>query len=302
MSGVKRLNYHHLLYFYTVSKEGSVTAAAEALGVAQPTVSTQLQQFEQALGHPLFQRIGRGLELTVTGRIVQRYANDIFSIGDEMLDTLEGRPVSGRARLRVGVADVLPKIAVARVLEPLLVGEQAAHLICYEGKPVDLLAKLSVRELDLVLSDSPVGADQSIRAFNHLLGECSVTVFASQETSTAYRREFPQSLDGARFVLPTTNTVLRRMLDDWFARREIHPQVIAEIEDSALVKAFAQVTGALFAAPSLMADQVAALYGAVPVGEIQEIQARFYAISLERKVKHPVVRALLEASQKGIFS
>ena len=301
MNAMRKLNYHHLFYFYAIAKTGAITEAAEQLGVAQPTVSAQLRQFERDLGVQLFQRIGRGLELTETGRVIQRYANDIFSIGDEMINTLEGRPASGRPRLRVGVADVLPKMVVARVLEPLLVGPEAVHLLCYEGKPVDLLAKLAVHELDLVLSDAPVGTDQNIRAFSHLLGECSVTVFAPQESSEAYRREFPQALDAAPFVLPTDNTALRRMLDDWFSRQEIHPQVLAEIEDSALIKAFAQVRGTLFVAPTLMVDQVATLYGFAPVGEIQEIQSRFYAISLERKVKHPAVKALLEASQEDIF-
>lgn len=301
MEALKKLNFNHLLHFHAVAKAGTVTAAAVELGLAQPTVSAQLRQLERDLGCELFQRIGRGLELTETGRVVQRYVNDIFSIGEEMLQTLEGRPSTGRQRLRVGVADVLSKMAVARVLEPLLVGQEAVHLLCFEGKPVDLLAKLSVHELDLVLSDGPVGADQSIRAFNHLLGECSVTVFAPQESSEAYRREFPQALDGAPFVLPTGNTVLRRMLNDWFARQEIRPCIIAEIEDSALTKAFAQVRGALFAAPTLMSDQVASLYGAAPVGEIPAVQERFYAISLERKVRHPAVKTLLETSQEQIF-
>ncbi len=301
MEAVKKLNYHHLLYFYTVSKTGAVTAAAEVLGVAQPTISAQLRQLEQDLGHRLFRRVGRGLELTEAGRVVQRYANDIFSIGDEMLQTLDGRPAGGRPRLRVGIADVLPKMAVAHVLEPLLVGEEAVHLLCYEGKPSALLAKLSIHEIDLVLSDSPVGSDQSIRAFSHLLGECSVTVFAPEVESKDYRREFPQSLDGAPFVLPTNNTALRRMLDDWFAVHEIRPQIVAEIEDSALVKAFARVRGALFASPTLIGDKAAVLYGAVPVGEIPDVQERFYAISLERKVRHPAVKALLEASYGGIF-
>lgn len=302
MVAVRNINYRHLLYFHTVAKEGGVTAAAEVLGVAQPTVSAQLRQLEQDLGCELLQRVGRGLELTETGRVVQRYANDIFSIGSEMLQALDGRPTDGRPRLTVGIADVLPKLAVARVLEPLLVGDEAVHLVCYEGKPADLLAKLSVHELDLVLADAPVGSDQSIRAYSHLVGECSVTVFAAEEQAKAYRREFPQSLDGAPFVLPTSNTMLRRMLDDWFTLQDIHPQVLAEIEDSALVKSFSQVRGTLFAAPTLMQDQAAVMYGASPVGEIPEIRERFYAISLERKVRHPAVKALIEANQEGIFS
>ncbi len=298
---MRKLNYHHLLYFHAVAKTGAVTEAADELGVAQPTVSAQLRQFERDLGHQLVRRVGRGLELTQTGRVVYRYANDIFSIGNEMLQTLEGRPADGRQRLRVGVADVLPKMAVAQVLEPFLAAETAVHLLCYEGKPADLLAKLSVHELDLVLSDSAVGPDQNIRAFNHLIGECTATVFAPASSADHYRREFPQALDGAPFVLPTENTALRRMLDYWFARNEIQPHILAEIEDSALVKAFAQARGALFASPTVVRDHVAALYGAEAIGEIAEIKERFYAISLERQVKHPAVKALLESAQNGLF-
>lgn len=295
------INYRHLLYFYAVVKAGGVTAAADELGLAQPTISAQLRQFERDLGYQLFRRAGRGLEVTEAGRIVQRYANDIFSIGNEMVQTLKGRPVAGRSRLCIGIADALPKMAVALVLEPLLAGE-SVHLLCYEGKPADLLARLAVHQLDLVLSDAPVSREQNIRAFSHLLGECSVTVFAPRRKAEAYRGEFPQSLDGAPFLLPTDNTALRRMLDSWFAVQEIQPQIVAEIEDSALVKAIAPVANALFAAPTLMRDQVTAFHDAAPIGEIHEIRERFYAISLERKVKHPAVKALLEANQEGVFS
>lgn len=298
---MNNINYRHLLYFYAVVKAGGVTAAADQLGLAQPTISAQLRTFERDLGYQLFRRAGRSLEVTEAGRIVQRYANDIFSIGDEMVQTLKGRPVAGRSRLCVGIADALPKMAVALVLEPLLTGE-SVHLLCYEGKPADLLARLAVHQLDLVLSDAPAGREQNIRAFSHLLGECSVTVFAPRRNAEAYRREFPQSLDSAPFLLPTDNTELRRVLDAWFALHEIQPQVVAEIEDSALVKAIAPVANALFAAPTLMRDQVNAFHDAVPIGEIDEIRERFYAISLERKVKHPAVKALLEANQADVFS
>ena len=281
----RRLNYHHLLYFHTVARTGAITEAAEELGLAQPTVSAQLRQFERNLGHQLLKRAGRGLELTETGRVVHRYANDIFALGDEMVQVLDGRPADGRPRLRVGIADVLPKMAVARVLEPLQSGQEAVHLLCYEGKPGELLSKLSVHELDIVLSDSPVGPDQNIRAFNHLLGECSLTIFAPRGSAAQYRREFPQALDGARFVAPTENTSMRRMLDYWFARQDIQPLIIAEIEDSALVKAFAQQQGGLFAAPTLVRDQVAALYEADPVGEIR----RFKSASTPSRSSEPSV-------------
>lgn len=295
------LNYHHLLYFWTVARTGSVTAAAEELGLAQPTISAQLRSLEESLGQKLFERIGRRLELTDTGRTVYRYANEIFSLGREMIQTLDGRPADQRERLRVGVADVLPKMVVSRLLAPLLSSAEDVHLICYEGKPAELLARLSIHELDLVLSDAPVGAEFNIRAFNHELGECGVTVFAPKKQAKKFRKNFPQSLDGAPFVMPTENTALRRMLDYWFARNDIHPHVLAEFEDSALMKAFTQLEFALFAAPSAVKDPIADLYGMEEIGIAKDLRERFYAISLERKVRNPAVIRLVETAHQRLF-
>ena len=295
------LNYHHLFYFWTVARTGGVTAASEEIGLAQPTISAQIRSLEDALGHRLFDRIGRRLELTETGRTVYRYANDIFSLGRELKETLNGAAADRRERLRVGVADVLPKIVAAHVLKPLLLGDEQIHLVCYEGKPAELLGRLTSHELDLVLSDAAVGAEANIRAFNHELGECGVSVFAPKKDARRYRKNFPASLDGAPLVMPTDNTSLRRMLDYWFARQQIRPHILAEFEDSALLKAFAQSTGAVFAAPSLVKESIAKLYGVAEVGAPEGMRERFFAISLERKVRNPAVVKLLEAAHERIF-
>ena len=194
---MKWLNYHHLLYFWTVARTGAVTAAAAELGLAQPTVSAQIRTLEAQLDRKLFRQVGRNLELTEAGRVVFRYADDIFSLGAELLDTLEGRPTGGRPRLRVGVADVLPKTAVTRVLLPAAGGEEPAHLVCLEGKPAELLAKLALNELDLVLSDAPVGAESSIRAYNHMLGESPVALFGAGENGAA-KLDHEAAVEGAR--------------------------------------------------------------------------------------------------------
>lgn len=295
------LNYHHLLYFWTVARTGSVTAAADELGLAQPTISAQLRSLEESLGKKLFERIGRRLELTDTGRTVFRYANDIFSLGREMIQTLNGNPGDKRERLRVGVADVLPKVVVSRLLAPLLSTTEDVRLICFEGKPAELLARLSVHELDLVLSDAPVGAEFNIRAFNHELGECGVTLFAPKKQAKKFRDGFPGSLDGAPFVMPTENTALRRMLDYWFARNEIRPHILAEFEDSALMKAFTQLEFALFAAPAVVKDSIANLYGMEEIGVAEDLKERFYAISLERKIRNPAVLKLVESAHHRFF-
>ena len=295
------LNYHHLFYFWTVARTGGVTAASAEIGLAQPTISAQIRSLEEAIGHRLFDRIGRRLEMTETGRTVYRYADDIFSLGKELRDTLDGGVADRREKLRVGVADVLPKMVATRVLTPLLSGDDETHLICYEGKPVELLARLSSHELDLVLSDAPVGAEANIRAFNHELGECGVSVFAPKRSARRYSKDFPASLDGAPFVAPTDNTSLRRMLDYWFARQRIRPHILAEFEDSALLKAFSQSTNAVFAAPSLVKQSISNLYGVAEVGQPEGVRERFFAISLERKVRNPAVAKLLEAAHERIF-
>ncbi len=293
---MRKLNYHHLYYFWAFAQEGSVTAACERLGVAQPTVSAQLRALERSVGQPLLEHVGRNLELTEAGRVVYRYANDIFALGDELLSTLDGRPSGSRQRVRVGVADVLPKLVVSRLLEPLVRCEEPVHMICFEGKPSELLAKLSVHELDLVLSDSPITPEIRVRAFNHMLGECGVAFFAPTARAARYEAEFPQSIDDAPLLAPTDNTAMRRELEYWFSTQGIKPQIVAEFEDSALLKSFAPRTETLFVAPSIIADQIQEAYRVKCIGRVDSIRERFYAISLERKVKHPAVAALLESA------
>jgi LysR family transcriptional activator of nhaA len=239
--------------------------------------------------------------LTDTGVIVYRYANDIFSLGEEMMDTIEGRPTGAPVHLRVGVADVLPTLLVYRFLEPALRSPEPVRVICYEGKPTPLLGQLSVHELDLVLSDAPMGPEMRLRAFNHLLGECGVSVFAPRGLTRRYRKGFPQSIDGAPFLMPTNNTSLRRLLDHWFAEEGLHPQVVGEFEGGALLKVFGQEGLGLFAAPSVIREHVEKNYAVREIGRLESVRERFYAISLERQVKHPGVAAVLEGAHRDIF-
>jgi LysR family transcriptional activator of nhaA len=213
------LNYHHLLYFWVVAKEGTIAAACKELNLAQPTISAQLRSLERSLGEKLFTRVGRNLALTETGRVVYRYADEIFSLGRDLLDTVQGRPTDRPLRFNVGVADVLPKLVAYRLLEPALHLPEQVQLVCHDGSPPELLTRLAVYELDLVLSDSPIGPDVKVRAFNHLLGECGVSIFGTKDLATKYRRRFPKSLDGAPFIVPTANTALRRAIEHVGVRR-----------------------------------------------------------------------------------
>ena len=296
------LNYHHLLYFWAVAREGTIAAACARLHVAQPTISAQLRKLETALGHKLFERRGRNLVLTETGRVAYRHADEIFSIGQDLMDTLRGRPTGSPLRFQIGIADVVPKLMTHRLLGPALKLEERVQIVCYEGKPSELLSRLAVHELDVVISDTPVSAETSIRAFNHLLGECTVSFFVRSEDAARYRRGFPQTLDEAPMLLPTANTMVRRALDQWFSAKGLHPLIVGEFEDSALLKVFGQQGAGLFPAPTAIAKEIQKQYGVRAIGEVNSVHERFYAISMERRVKHPAVVAVSQVAKGRIFS
>lgn len=296
------LNYHHLYYFWVVAKEGSVTAASQSLRLSQSTVSEQIRALERSLGCKLFQRAGRRLALTDAGRLVLRHADEIFSRGRELMGVLRGSvAATQRLRLNVGVTDVVPKFLAYRLLEPALRAGEPVSLVCHEGKHLDLLARLSIYELDIILTDSPIGPQAKVKAFNHLLGESGVSVFAARELAEQYRHEFPDSLSGAPFLLPTSNTSLRRSLDAWFAEHDIIPNIVAEFEDSALINIFGRAGHGLFVFPSVGEPELRKEYGVKSLGELEGIRERYYAISTERKVKHPAVLAITEHAQRVVF-
>lgn len=295
------LNYHHLFYFWTMARQGSLARASAELRLAQSTISGQIRALEDSLGEKLFARRGRRLVLTEMGRVVFRYAEEIFSLGRELRDAVKGRPVGRPQSLMVGVADVVPKLVARRLLEPALKLPEPVRLICREDKPERLFAELAVHNLDIVLSDAPIDPSIRIRAFNHLLGECGIVFFGTAKLAAAHRRNFPESLDGAPVILPTENTTLRRSLDQWFAARGIRPRVVGEFEDSALLKVFGQVGMGLFPASSIIADEVQRQYQVRPVGRLDEVRERFYAISVERKLKHPAVIAISEEARQKLF-
>jgi LysR family transcriptional activator of nhaA len=296
------LNYHHLLYFWTAAREGSVTRASRVLRLAQPTVSAQIRTLETSLGEQLFQRAGRGLALTDAGRLVFEYADSIFSLGRDLLGMIRGGPGGRRARLRVGVADVLPKLVAYRLLKPALALPQGVHLVCHEGKPQRLLAELSLHNLDLVLTDSPAPPAARVRAFHHLLGECGVSLYASRALAAKYRSRFPQSLRGAPFLLPLEGSSLRRGLDAWLESNGIVPAATGEFEDSALIKVFAEAGAGIFAAPSIIRRELRQRYGVVSLGPVRGLTERYYAISVERRLKHPAVLAITEGARDKLFS
>ncbi|MGE5361368.1 MAG: transcriptional activator NhaR [Bacteroidales bacterium] len=284
-----------------MAKEGGVTRASEQLRLAQPTISAQLRALEDALGEPLFVRSGRRLELTDTGRMAYRYADEIFSLGREFLDAVRDRPTGRPLRFSVGVVDVMSKLLAFRLLRPALALGQPVQLSCREDRPDRLLAELAMHSLDLVLSDAPTPPGSSVRAFNHLLGESEVSVFAPRQLAASYRRRFPASLDGAPFLVPTEQASLRRSLMQWFDAHAIRPRIIAEFDDAALLQTFARAGHGLFAAPTVVAAELGRAGDVRPVGTIADLRERFYAISVERRLKHPAVVAICSQARGDLL-
>jgi LysR family transcriptional regulator, transcriptional activator of nhaA len=296
------LNYHHLFYFWTVVKAGSIHRAGAELRVSPPAISSQLKLLEEQLGEKLLARSGRRLVLTETGRTVFSYAEDIFTLGRELLDVVKNRPIGRPLRLDVGVVDVMPKVVVQALLEPALRIRETVRIVCREASSDQLLTRLATHELDVVLSDSPVDPTLKIRAYSHLLGESGVIFVAGTKLATRYQRGFPQSLDGAPMFLPTDNTALRRNLDFWFASKRIRPSVLAEFEDYALLRAFGESGTGVFPMPSAVQRQIQKQKGVRAVGATNEVRTQFYAISAERKLQHPAVLAIRDAAKSELFT
>lgn len=296
------LNYRHLYYFWAAAREGGVTAAAEKLHVSQSSMSTQIKKLERALGHELFDRSGRSMSLTAEGRLVLEYADDIFRLGRELRGTVQ-RSLAGRPlELRVGLADSIPKLVAIHLLEPAFGLPDPVRLHVREDRTDRLLSELATHDLDLVLSDMPIPANVSVQAFNHLLGESTVEIFASPPLAARLRHDFPESLSGAPFILPAEGYTLRRSLDEWFGERDFVPMIVAEVQDSALIKAFGEDGIGAFAAPSIVGDEIVQRYSVERVGCATGVTERFYAITAERRLKHPAVVAISEDSKRQLFA
>lgn len=296
------LNYHHLHYFWVVAREGSIVRACEVLHLSQPTISSQLQQLERSLGGELFERKGRGLALTDLGRTIQHYADEIFTLGNELAEVARGRPTGRPHRLAVGVSDALAKLMVYRLLLPAMRLPEPVKLICREGHLDDLLKGLVAFELDVILSDAPLGAGVPVKAFSHLLGECGMTIFGTAKLQRAYQKRFPESLTGAPLLLPGPQSLPRRVLDQWLEDHQIHPVIAGEFQDTALMKVFGQEGIGMFPGPAAIEAEVCRQYSVKVVGRIEQVRERYYAISVERRLKHPAVLAISSAARLQLFS
>jgi LysR family transcriptional activator of nhaA len=297
---MRHLNYNHLLYFWTVAREGSIAKASQTLHLTPQTISGQLKLLDESVGEPLFQRVGRGLVMTETGHMLYQYADEIFTLGAELASRVKTGRVIVPAVLAVGVVSSIPKLVTSRILQPVLKSEIAIRLVCREGGLESLLGELAVHQLDLVLSDRPIPSGLSVKAFSHALGSSEIALFAQRGSARQYEKNFPQSLDKAPILLPTLDNPIRRALDDWFDQQSISPTLVAEFEDSALMKAFGEAGNGIFPSPVAITGEVEQMYRCRRIGSSIPVEEKYYAISPERKLKHPAVLKIIENARSEL--
>lgn len=296
------VNFKHLHYFWAVAKEGGIARASERLSITPQTISGQLTLLENQLGVSLFSRIGRRLEITETGRLVLSYADEIFSLGGELEELIQQLPASLPQALRVGVADVVPKSIAHKILATALKMKDPVRIVCRESSLDSLLAELTVHRLDLVLADRPIPSTVSTRGYSHKLGECGVSFFSTKKIAKQLKGDFPQCIDNAPILLPSSGNQLRSAIDRWLDKYRLYPHIVGEFDDSALMKVFGQEGAGIFIAPSVIESEVESQYGAMCIGSIEEVKESFYAISVERKILHPVVVDIMKAARESLFT
>ncbi|WP_249675772.1 transcriptional activator NhaR [Pseudomonas abieticivorans] len=296
------LNYRQLHYFWVVARTGSIVRASEQLNLTPQTISGQITLLEQTFGTELFRRAGRQLELTEMGRQALPYAEQMFQLGDELEAMLRAQPDTQQIALRVGVADVVPKSIVYRLVAPSMELPTPVRITCREDKLERLLADLAIQRLDLVISDSPMPPHLDIKGYSQKLGECGISFFATRALIQQHGSDFPQCLQGAPLLIPGPETVVRSRLLRWFGDLQIHPRIVGEFDDSALMQAFGQSGSGVFIAPSVIAEEVCKQYNVHLIGQTDAVAESFYAISVERKVSHPGILAITEGARRELFT
>jgi LysR family transcriptional regulator, transcriptional activator of nhaA len=296
------LNYQHLFYFWHVARNGSVTGASQVLRLAQPTISAQIKSFEEVLGEDLFERDGRNLKMTEAGKIAFSYAEKIFSLGQEFLDVLDGKFETKAKEIKIGISDVVPKSLAYKLIEPAFDPKWTANVFCYEDKTERLLAELSIGEIDLVLADRPIPLNVKVKAFNHFIGESSVSLLATTKMAKLYKKNFPASLTNAPLLLPTSETAVRFEIDQWLERKGITPHCVGSFQDRALMKLAAREGKGILPIPTVVQADVCREFNLTLVGEITEVKEHLYLISIDKRIKNPIVFQICAEAQKTIYS
>jgi LysR family transcriptional activator of nhaA len=299
------MNFKHLHYFWVAAKAGGIVKGGEQLHTTPQTLSGQIKLLEARLGRALFRKSGRKLELTDEGRLALRYADEIFALGGELEAALRQRDRAGGAPLvqdfRVGIEDAVAKNVAYRLLQPALDLAQPVRLICTEGRFDDLMAQLALNRMDLVIADEPITRKLSVKAYNHALGGSPMTFFAAPALKRTLKGSFPECLNGAPMLIPGPNASMRAPFEAWLTRLHLHPRVVAECDDSALMQAFGREGRGVFLTPSVVEAETAVQYGVQAIGRSEELVNDFYAISVERRITHPGVAAITQAARNELF-
>ena len=284
-----------------VAKSGSIARASAQLHLTPQSISGQLSEFEGSLGVKLFRRVGRGLELTETGQRMLGYAEQIFTLGNELVESLRDDAPQQSVPFRVGIADSVPKMVAYRLVQPSLERNEPIKLICREGRLATLLADLAVHRLDMVIADRPMPSNLNVRGYSHLLGESGLTVFGTPRLAKELSGSFPALLNGAPLLLPGEDAAIRSRLSQWIDANNLHPDIVGEFDDSALMKAFGQAGAGLFVAPTAIAEHVCEQYKVQEIGRIDSVVEQLYAITTERRLTHPAIIAVSEAARREVF-
>ena len=301
MDAFSNLNFKHLRYFWSVAKIGSIARASEQLHKTPQSISGQLTELESVLGVALFTRVGRRLELTEMGKRILSYADEIFALGNELIDVVKHQTVLTATPFRIGIADSVPKSLAYRVVQPALQLSPRVRLVCREGRLPALLAELALHRLDLVVADQPMNQRINVRAYNHLIGRSDLAVLGAPGVIKSLRGNFPACLDNAPFLLPGEDVALRPRLIQWFSDNGIRPQIIGEFDDGALLKYFGEAGAGLFVAPSAISADICHRHSVKRLGSIETVTDELYVITTERRLKHPGALAIVTSTQKDVF-
>jgi LysR family transcriptional activator of nhaA len=286
-------NYRHLYYFWVVAKEGSMSKAAERLDMAIQTISAQVHELEKSLGYLLFKPAGRGIALTESGFAALEIADQIFSIGEKLPEAVRDAAKSPKIKITVGVSDGLPKLVTRQLLEPIL-KHKDAQLIAHEGKFEDLLADLALHRLDIVLADRPAPNNKNLNVYSEELTRTSMAWYSPKQFLKNAKKNFPHCLNELPILLPTPHSTVRLLIDQWFSKHGITPNIVGEFEDSALLKTFAASGLGVFPAGKLIEKDLKETYGIELLGDCDDIYEYFYAIRSEKKIQHPLVQAIIK--------
>lgn len=291
------INFKHLHYFWMVAKQGSITKASEHLHITPQTISGQISLLEEQLGKDLFSKVGRNLALTDTGHMVLSYADEIFSLGSELEQSVRIASTDRTQLLRVGIADSIPKSIAYRLLAPAMALEDPVRLVCKENSLEDLLGELALHKLDLIIADGPIPPHLGVRGFNHFLGECGTSFMAAPKLIEQDEADFPKSLIGAPFLIPSDQSLIQIQLLQWLEKHHIHPKIMGEFDDRALMKTFGQAGAGVFIVPSAIASEVAKQFQVEIIGSSEEIREQFFAIATEQRLSNPAIVAITDAAK-----